>query len=1087
MNFVINVGSINLNSSTTIVNKYLLRDFIFNNDIDILFLQEVCYSNFSFVPSYKPFVNVSEHGSGTAILIRDSFEASQPLLSLDGRISSVVVNGLNFVNVYAFSGSNRKKERENLFTNDLPSHLGKGGITTSVVGGDFNCIVDGSDCLGENKNYSSGLKQLIESFGWKDVAVMLKKKNFTFHRGISESRLDRFYVSKSFTGNIHDFKTIPVPFSDHCGILMKIKVEKNTISPRGRGYWKINSTILMNDLVSQDFSENFDTWKLRNQYTTDKNKWWNDTFKIKCKQFYKTKSWELNSRISAEKSYFYCKLTEWMDKKSRGEDTLLDVKMIKSRLLEIEANRLKHFGNNMHDSNLVQGESMNIFQISAQIKRMDMNKNLKLTKENLIIVDTVELKKIVHDYYAERFNPDQNSENLLDREDPINSLTNRLDDNDRENLTRPITLIELERVLKVCSKKKSPGPDGLTYEFYQKNFDIVKDDLLQIFNSYLSGTFCPSKGFSDGIITLIPKKGSQSKSLDDYRPISLLNCDYKLFMKILAERITDILDKLLSVGQTACIKNKSCIDNLKDLRRVLTKSCENKRFKGCLVSIDLNKAFDRVDHKYLWKIMEKFGFPQSLIDCIKNVYKIASSKVLVNGFLTDEIKIKNSVRQGCPLSMVLFTLYIEPLIREISNNVAGFLIYDKFVKVVVFADDFNIIIRNDEEFDRLLQIFEKFGRFAKIRINFSKSGFVRFNQAKIGPQMIKELDHLKILGITFFKSWYLTVNHNYNTVIDNIKITLKKHNTRNLNLIQKCWILNTFILSKIWYLAQIFPPLNRHIAQVKRTCGMFLWGGHIFKVERNQLYLDYSKGGLQLVDPEAKMKALFLKNIFYNTGSNGNFVEEKYLLDLRTPERLTKNAREWIMEGIHIKETYDYNSTKLLYNYFVNLKGCMPKIEQKIDTNWPVLWENINMNFISTEDRSAMFCFVNDIIANGQKLAAYNIRSNQGTCKRCGALDTKFHRLKECPKAKIVWEWCRFIVRSRYNMRINDLEDILPFMLSKTSQKHKAALWLTARVISFNLRVAEPSLFVFKKEIRELRWNNWKCFVNNFGSQLNIC
>lgn len=164
MNYVMNVGSINLNSTTTIVNRYLLRDFIFNNDLDVILLQEVCFTNFSFVPSYIPYVNVSEHGSGTAILIRNTFEVGQPLLSLDGRISSVIVNGINFVNIYAFSGSNRRKERENLFLNDLAPHLGKAGITANVVGGDFNCIVDGTDCVGENKNYSPGLTNLIDSF-----------------------------------------------------------------------------------------------------------------------------------------------------------------------------------------------------------------------------------------------------------------------------------------------------------------------------------------------------------------------------------------------------------------------------------------------------------------------------------------------------------------------------------------------------------------------------------------------------------------------------------------------------------------------------------------------------------------------------------------------------------------------------------------------------------------------------------------------------------------------------------------------------------------------------------------------------------
>lgn len=156
--------------------------------------------------------------------------------------------------------------------------------------------------------------------------------------------------------------------------------------------------------------------------------------------------------------------------------------------------------------------------------------------------------------------------------------------------------------------------------------------------------------------------------------------------------------------------------------------------------------------------------------------------------------------------MILFTLYIEPLIRRISENITGFLVYDKFLKVIVFADDFNILIRNDDEFDRVMSIFEDYGICAKIRINLTKSTYMRFNQVKVGPQKIKEVDCLKILGITFYRSWYLTVNSNYDTVVNNIKFCLNKHYVRKLNLYQKCWILNTFILSKVWYLAQIFHP-----------------------------------------------------------------------------------------------------------------------------------------------------------------------------------------------------------------------------------------------------------------------------------------
>lgn len=321
MNFILNVGSINLNSSTTTVNKFLLRDFINVNDIDILFLQEVRYANFSFVPSHRAVVNVDENGSGTAILVRASFDIAQPLLDIGNRITSIVVNNVNYVNVYAYSGTNRKKERDSLFLNDLTVHLNKPGASTNVVGGDLNCILNGFDCVGETKNYCTGLRQLVDMCGWKDVALSLRKNEFTFHRNNSASRIDRFYTHASFISNISDFRTVPVAFSDHCGILMKIRVNQTDIIPKGRGFWKINSSILNNENTSEQYSVACTEWKLRQTHNDDIDRWWKEIFKSKTKQFFKTKSWELNSKIREEKNYFNGKLYEWMHKKQRGEET----------------------------------------------------------------------------------------------------------------------------------------------------------------------------------------------------------------------------------------------------------------------------------------------------------------------------------------------------------------------------------------------------------------------------------------------------------------------------------------------------------------------------------------------------------------------------------------------------------------------------------------------------------------------------------------------------------------------------------------------------------------------------------------------
>lgn len=388
--------------------------------------------------------------------------------------------------------------------------------------------------------------------------------------------------------------------------------------------------------------------------------------------------------------------------------------------------------------------------------------------------------KHIYEHFSKQFSIGENQSGCAEVEDPIQSISNTLTEEEARSLVEPINAEEILTTLKACSKKKSPGPDGITYEFYLENFETVKDDLVLIFNSYVSGNVQPPKEFCESIITLIPKSGDQSL-LENHRPISLLNADYKLFTKLLANRISSFLNRLLGPGQTAGLRELSCIDNLKDVRRILTRSMESKKFKGFMLSIDLEKAFDNVNHAYLWKILEKFGFPEQMVTCLKNLYGQASSRVLYKGFLTPEFAIKSSVRQGCPLSMILFTLYIEPLIRAIHLSSSGVLVYGKFLKVIAFADDVTIFIKNQQEFDLVMQIILSYSLYANIRMNLKKSCFIRLNNASSGPQIIREQEKIKILGLIIHRTWSKMIDENYEKLINDMKFSIKINQTRNLN------------------------------------------------------------------------------------------------------------------------------------------------------------------------------------------------------------------------------------------------------------------------------------------------------------------
>lgn len=199
------LASININAISSIVKKNLLKDFVWNNDIDFLFLQEVAFENFNFIPSHNAFVNISEDNKGTAILVRRNIETSDILLNPNGRISSIRIGGINFINIYAHSGSGYRKERDLLFSQDIIPHLSCD--SPNVLLGDFNCILLKKDSNGTVKNISQGLKQLVDSLDLEDIGITINKKpHFTFFRGESMSRLDRVYGPKSFLDKVHSLK-----------------------------------------------------------------------------------------------------------------------------------------------------------------------------------------------------------------------------------------------------------------------------------------------------------------------------------------------------------------------------------------------------------------------------------------------------------------------------------------------------------------------------------------------------------------------------------------------------------------------------------------------------------------------------------------------------------------------------------------------------------------------------------------------------------------------------------------------------------------------------------------------------------------
>lgn len=1089
MPFIRNIATINLNAISSPVKKSLFKDFVWNHDLDVIFVQELAFENFSFLSTHRAISNISEDGKGTGILLRNNLAFSNVILNVNGRISSVTVDSVNYINVYAHSGSGFKKERDVLFNEDILIHLAHD--KENVIVGDFNCVLIESDMVGSVKNFCGGLKNLVDSLELKDVekTILKRQTNFTFVRGASKSRLDRYYGSVEFIKNVQCIRTIPLSFSDHHSVILKLCISQNRdITYTGRGYWKLNPHFLNDEEVMQRFDVLLNRLKSRNSYNNF-NFWWNNDFKFSVKKFFKSESFNRNQEINRVKNFYYNCLNELFVEQQLNKPVENEMKIVKSKLMELEQNKLMFYKGTINSSNMLEDEKLSLFQISDRIKKATSSYAASLRINGVLTSDVRLLKKSIFEYFSDNFKKqrdlDSNSENVLKH------VKTFLSEEDRADLIKPIELSELENVVKNSTKNSSPGPDGLTYTFYKKCFDLLKDDLLILFNNYLIQGEYPPALFSEGIITLIPKKGD-SHDLSNRRPISMLNTDCKLFTKILWTRLQPLLSKLIGPGQSACISEKSCVNNLRTLRNIVLKAKQSKNFKVMLLSIDLEKAFDRVDHDFLWSVLEKFKFPEMFINCLKRLYKNATSKVLFNGFLTNSFKIETSVRQGCPLSMALFCLYIEPLIRMLYDAVGGCLISSYFVKVVAYADDINVLIRNNHEFDKALELVNYFSIYAKIRLNIVKSKFMRFNNCSSGPHLIEEVDSLKILGIKLQKNYNQTVDSNYSDLIAKLKYSVSLNYRRNLNLFQKTIILNTLILSKLWYTAQIYPPNNKHIAQIRRICFNFLWKGQFYSVAKNQLYLPVYKGGLALEDIECKAKSLFIKNVLY-AENNSNLNIDEFMMSQIDNRNVTRNTREWLKIADNLKQQSILNTTRLIYWHLIEGLNVMPRIQNELpNIDWETVLDNLSKNFLSSSAKTSLFIILNDLVPTKSKMFRHGIAGVPSpNCDVCGACDTMQHRIETCGPARKVWEWVTMIIRTRLKITIDSPDESLSLHIGERDCKSKAALWITVQAMMFNLKNFGKSgmdcLEKFKNVIREERWNQKQFFIVHFKTYLNIC
>lgn len=217
------------------------------------------------------------------------------------------------------------------------------------------------------------------------------------------------------------------------------------------------------------------------------------------------------------------------------------------------------------------------------------------------------------------------------------TLTNNgnrcLSDDERDQIDTLLSLADLTYALNTMAHGKSPGIDGIPSEFYSTFWDILGEQLLRAF-LYSKSTGQLFTSVRRGALALLPKKGRDLMHVKNWRPIALLNTDYKILAKCLANRIKLFLDKLIAVDQTGFMQGQNISSNI---RKLIDKwqFCEDNNVDACILIADFEKCFDSIEYSSVDRVMAYFNFGTQMRQWIKLLFTNFSLCILSNGYTSE--------------------------------------------------------------------------------------------------------------------------------------------------------------------------------------------------------------------------------------------------------------------------------------------------------------------------------------------------------------------------------------------------------------------------------------------------------------------
>ncbi|KAJ1519149.1 hypothetical protein ONE63_011243 [Megalurothrips usitatus] len=627
-----------------------------------------------------------------------------------------------------------------------------------------------------------------------------------------------------------------------------------------------------------------------------------------------------------------------------------------------------------------------------------------------------EVKSTFLNYYKDKFRQQDSDGERWATSAVLAEVQRTVEDADNAALTTAFTAEEVLYALKKSPRGKSPGEDGLPAECYLAAWDVLGGVLTEVMNAMWAQRRVPPE-VMQGVITLVPKV-ARPRAVKDFRPITLLDVDAKLLARLMVRRLGALDDKLLHPNQVRAGGARTMAGALCDLRDVIS-ACGALRVPGAVLSIDFSGAFDAVHHDFLFEVLRRRGVAPHFVEVLQAMYGGATSQLQVNGELTQAFPVQRSVRQGCPLSALLFAVVLAVLLQYLDRRLQGLALANARMAVSAYADDAFFVLREAAEAAAVHAALSDFAVVAGLGVNVQKSGVLAVGTWDTAADVgFPYVETLKVLGVVFRPSIRLASRDNWASVLAGVRGVLRDNAARALGLSRRAAYVSTFALSKMWHVAQVLPVPKSVAADVTKAVRMFLWRGQLLTTSMAVACTPRCQGGLGVPAIEAKALALFTGRWQSVLVHDPDCFAGEWLHVLLGTFPLGQHQRRvwpaaWHFKAFHATRTSaaaappDVPARAAIHAIYSELVNAAPLTVPRVvakapGVQWRRVWENVRRREVPVNVQDSWWKAVHDLPATRHRLQRIG-RSESRMCPTCAAPDTLAHRLARCVRVQDVW------------------------------------------------------------------------------------